>query len=167
MPTFSRDGNTLFADFEGINTIEVYEWFIDDELVDSEGINNNGDNQLSLENLEPGTYEICTFYETPVCPLGVSFCQEIVIEEDSECLELAFSRDGNTLFADFEGIDTIESYEWSVDGVFAEAEGTNNNGDNQFSLENLAPGTYDICITYETPECPNPSDNAFCAQITI
>lgn len=162
---FSRDGDTLFADFEGIDTVAFYEWQINGNPTEAEGTANNGDNQLSIADLPAGTYDICIAYESPECPTGSTFCEQIIIEDD--CLDLAFSRDGDTLFANFEGNDTIASYQWIVDGDFIEAEGTANNGDNQLSLEGFDIGTYNICITYETPECPNAADNEFCQMITI
>lgn len=162
---FSRDGDTLFADFEGIDTVAFYEWQINGNPTEAEGTANNGDNQLSIADLPAGTYDICIAYESPECPTGSTFCEQIIIEDN--CLDLAFSRDGDTLFANFEGNDTIMSYQWIVDGDFIEAEGTANNGDNQLSLEGFDIGTYNICITYETPECPNAADNEFCQMITI
>lgn len=168
--TFEILNNSLLeyqfeASFLNLEDTESYSWFLNGEFIELDGPGNNGDNLLTITFDQPGLKEICIQAETVSCPTGVLFCQEILIE--TECLNLSFSRDGNVLFADFEGIDTIEFYQWSIDGDFAEAEGTNNNGDNQFSLENLAPGTYNICITYETPECPNPFDNEFCQQIII
>ncbi|GAA4106550.1 hypothetical protein GCM10022393_01010 [Aquimarina addita] len=167
---FSRDGDYLYADFEGKDTLQWYGWFINGEFVENEGTDHQGDHKLSLENLAPGTYTICLNYETPECPSPEEneFCQEIVIEESTEpCLDLFFSRDGDYLYADFEGRDTLEWYGWFIDDAPVEDEGTNHQGDHKLSLENLTPGTYSICLNYETPECPSPEENEFCQEIII
>lgn len=256
-PSFSRDGEYLYADFEGRDDLKWYGWYVNGELVDDEYLNRNRDNKFFLENLEIGTYEICILYETtncpdpsdnkfckeivierqedcpklsfeaeqdgdnpayyfypemfdgmedvklewyangdyigaspdsplknpfyyqfnpgryeiclrvetPECPNGAEFCKVIEIEKPDGCLNLRFSRDGDYLYADFEGRDTLKWYGWVVDGTPKEDENLNNGRDNKFSLKDLEKGTYTICIVTETPECPNGTE--FCQKITI
>ncbi|WP_299247900.1 hypothetical protein [uncultured Aquimarina sp.] len=169
--SFERDGGKLIANFEEINSLDVYEWFVNDELVETESLEDQRDNILDISEYNPGTYTICIKAETPDCPAGVEFCKEIIVGEDMEgCPELKFTRDGDYLFADFEGIDTLEFYAWRVSGetlgneTIIENEGTNNQGDNKFSLTNLEQGTYSICLISESPTCTN---TEYCEEITI
>ncbi|SEL85662.1 hypothetical protein SAMN04487910_3495 [Aquimarina amphilecti] len=169
--SFERDGGKLIANFEEINSLDVYEWFVNDELVETENLENQRDNTLDISEYNPGTYTICIKAETPDCPAGVEFCKEIVVGEDMEgCPELKFTRDGDYLIADFEGLDTLEFYAWQVSGetlgneTIIENEGTDNQGDNKFSLANLEEGTYTICLISESPTCTSAE---YCEEITI
>ncbi|WP_299314873.1 hypothetical protein [uncultured Aquimarina sp.] len=169
--SFERDGGKLIANFEEINSLDVYEWFVNDELVETESLENQRDNVLDISEYNPSTYTICIKAETPDCPAGIAFCKEIVIGEDMEgCPELKFTRDGDYLIADFEGMDTLEFYAWQVSGetlgneTIIENEGTDNQGDNKFSLANLEEGTYSICLISESPTC---TSTEYCEEITI
>ncbi len=170
---FTQDGKVLTADFEGIENLDVYEWFVDDQLVETENSQNQRDNKLNLESYNPGTYKVCIKAETEDCPEGTEFCKEIVIEEgnNQSCPDLKYERDGDYLIADFDGIDTLEFYAWRVTGeplgneTIIENEGTDNQGDNKFSLKNLQPGVYDICLISEGPNCTNAEP--YCREIKI
>ncbi|WP_299606963.1 hypothetical protein [uncultured Aquimarina sp.] len=169
--SFGQDGKKLVADFEGIEDLDTYEWFVDGELVETESQQNERDNTLDLSSYNPGTYNVCIKVETPDCPEGTEFCREITIEEEMDgCPDLKFTRDGEYLFADFEGIDTLEFYAWKVtgenleNGEIIENEGTSNQGDNKFSLENLEEGTYTVCLISESPTC---TSTEYCEEITI
>lgn len=170
--SFSQDGKKLIADFEGINNLDVYEWFVDNELVETESQQDQRDNILNLSSYNPGTYNVCIKAETENCPEGVAFCKEIVIEEGTTdgCPELKFTRDGDYLFADFEGIDTLEFYAWQLSGeplgneTITENEGADHQGDNKFSLADLQDGTYTICLISESPTCTSVE---YCEDITI
>lgn len=77
------EGNTyfFFADFEGIENLEWYGWFIDGSSVEDEGtIVEGSDHMLEFTFNEPGTHTVCIMTETPDCPAGTSYCKEIVIE---------------------------------------------------------------------------------------
>ncbi len=66
------------ADFVGITEVS-YDWFVDDQFIESDG-GANGDNQLTFE-LDFGVRKICIkANETPNCPNGKEFCQEINVE---------------------------------------------------------------------------------------
>ncbi|WP_299437383.1 hypothetical protein [uncultured Aquimarina sp.] len=169
--SFERDGGKLIANFEEINSLDVYEWFVNDQLVETESLEDQRDNTLDISEYEVGTYTICIKAETPDCPGGVEFCEDIVVGEDMEgCPELKFTKEGDYLIADFEGIDTLEFYAWQVTGetlgneVIIENEGTNNQGDNKFSLNDLEEGTYTICLISESPTCTSAE---YCEDITV
>ncbi len=176
--SFTQEGEELLANFEGIDTLEFYAWNITGEplgeetITENEGINNQGDNTFSLENLEPGTYNICLVSENANCTIA-DFCKEIIIEEDNgndSCPDLKYTKEGEYLFADFEGIDTIEFYAWNISGeslgneVIIENEGTDNQGDNKFSLDSLQPGIYEICLVSENVSC---TFTEYCEEIVI
>ncbi|KAA1246467.1 hypothetical protein [Aquimarina sp. RZ0] len=176
--SFTQDGKELLANFEGAETLEFYAWEVTGEslgeetITENEGTDNQGDNKFSLENLEPGTYTICLVSESTTCTL-TDFCKEITIEEDTSndgCPDLKYTKEGAYLVADFEGIDTLKFYAWNVTGeslgneVITENEGTNDQGDNKFSLESLEPGTYKICLVSEGAFC---TFTEYCEDIVI
>jgi len=66
---------TFTADFEGIETI-FFDWFINGDFVQTGG--GGTDNELSFQ-LGPGTHTICILTETPNCPDGTQFCENITI----------------------------------------------------------------------------------------
>ena len=161
---------------EDIKNEHVFEWFIDDTLIESEGTFKNGefipgDGKFEYQfevGEEDQVYKVCLGIETPDCPQSVVYCKEVTIKGKSEpvgeCPDLNFDRDGDFLYADFKGIDNLEWYGWYLNDELLENEGTNHNGDNKFSLEGWNPGSYNICLRTETPDC----DQAlFCKSIRI
>lgn len=159
----------FIADFRGINEVS-YGWFINGEFV--EDSSPNEDNYLIWDFEVPGTYEICIATETPECPEGVRYCKVIEVEEvDQRCPDLKFTRDGDYLYANFEGVDTLDFYYWRITNLSSEEqttehEGTNIEGDNKFSLNNLEPGSYEICLFTELSGCIG-DDYGYCEEITI
>jgi len=152
----------FIADFEGKDTISYLGWFVNDMLVQE---STSGNHEQFYYQFDPGSYEVCLATETPECPEGTKFCKVIKIEEQKACPDLKYTRDGNFLFADFEGIDTLRWYGWIVNGDPVEDEGTMNQGDNKLSLENFGPGNYEICLFTETPDCPR--GTSFCTNVII
>ncbi len=157
---FRRDGDYLFADFEGIDRLQWYGWFIDDKLVEDEGILNNGDNKLRLGDLEPGVYEICIMTETPECPRGTFFCKEIKIEE-RPCAELSFSRDGAYLYADYKGAPNDAQYTWFVDGEEVSPNATSR----KFPIDKIGTGTHRVCVVTRIEGCDEPVE--YCQEVII
>lgn len=161
-----KDSLSLYkftANFRGVDSLH-YEWFINGKVV--QDFDSQEGNSLYWKFEEPGEYEVCIKTETPECPEGASYCKELVIEEPTGCPELKFSRDGDYLYANFEGRDTLHWYGWMVNDMHVEDEYLDSNTrDNKFSLENLQKGTYSICIMTETPECP--MGTKFCKEISI
>ncbi|TPN85296.1 hypothetical protein [Aquimarina algicola] len=173
--SFKQDGKTLIADFEGIENLETYEWYVDDQLVETETTSNDNqrDNTLDLKDYNPGTYKVCIKTETPDCPNGTEFCKEITISETEgeSCPTLKYTREGDNLIADFEGIDTIKFYAWQITGgplgneTIIENEGADFEGDDKYSLANLQSGTYTICLISESPTCTQAEP--FCKEIEV
>jgi len=174
--SFKQDGENLIADFDGLKDLEVYEWFVDDQLVETESIlnDNQRDNMLNLKDYNPGTYNVCIKAETPDCAQGTEFCKEIVIEDTTtgeSCPTLKYEQDGDYLIANFEGVETIAFYAWQVTGeqldneTIIENEGVDFQGDNKFSLKDLKPGMYTICLISESPTCTQAEP--FCKDIEV
>ncbi|TRX61388.1 hypothetical protein FNH22_04855 [Fulvivirga sp. M361] len=154
------------ADFPGINTLPSYDWFIDGNFVESDGVIHQGDNQLT-ETFTPGEHEICIKAQTPDCALGTSFCRQLTVKDP--CPQLSFVKEGQERFftftADFAEKDEI-IYEWRIsinnDPITSEVEGPD--GDNMLSFQ-FNPGTYEICLFTETEECPQ--GTSFCIDLVV
>ncbi len=159
-----RDGNNpayhFEAEFEGMQNIEWLGWFIDGELVED---SNNGDHNKFYYQFAPGKYEVCLKTETPECPQGTSYCKVIEIEDQNEnCSDIAFSRDGDYLY---ERTGKERMYTWSMDGQTIDDQEVVLEEGRKFSLKNLQPGTYNICISVVADECPNGAQ--FCEEVVI
>ncbi|GAA4106544.1 hypothetical protein GCM10022393_01000 [Aquimarina addita] len=153
---------TFTADFEGINDV-IYQWIVDEVIKETDG-GTNGDN-IYNETLSAGMHTICIEAMTASCPEGATFCQELFVEE---CPDLFFEieQEGNSntynFFADFDGVGDV-IYEWVINGDFIEQDG-GQSGDNTFFFQ-FDTGTYEICITTETPDCPDGTE--FCRELII
>ena len=98
---------------------------------------------------EDGEYEVCGYYHSPLCPDTVILCQTIVVEcNDPGCeLDMEIEEDGDTLlfypynYPDNATIGWQLNEEWMGTGDL-------------FSISIAEPGTYQVCASYETPECP-------------
>ncbi|MBW1294530.1 hypothetical protein [Aquimarina litoralis] len=152
------------VEFPNADQVEWLGWFINGELVED---SNNGDNNRFYYQFEPGRYEVCLKTETPDCPQGTSYCKVIEIEGATACPELFFEaeQDGdNPAYyfypSAFEGIDDV-TLEWSVNGDFV---GTST-GHNEPFYYQFAPGSYEVCLSVETPDCPQ--GVTFCKVIEI
>ncbi|WP_281987102.1 hypothetical protein [Aquimarina aggregata] len=163
---FSRDGDSLY---ERSGEQRDYVWTLNGQVIDDQEVILDNGREFSLRNLQAGTYKICLGIETPECPNGVEFCKEIVIEENdtTKCPELLFTRNGNTMVADFDSVKDVEVYEWLINDEVVETESNlnGNNRDNELSLEGYNPGTYVVCMIAETPDCPN--GVKYCKEIII
>ncbi len=148
---------TFKADPEVVNQVSSYDWFIDGEYIETDGNGVGGDNMFT-ETFLPGVYEICMKAETPGCPLGVEYCEDL--EVDEVCPDLSFSirQEGDLpLFvfeADFELKEEI-TYTWKIyrneELIFSETE-IPGEGDNKL-IEDFEPGLYIICIEAEVASC--------------
>ena len=136
------------------------------------------ENTTSFEYVftENGTYEVCIFTETPECPQGVEFCEDVIVdniveadpineeEEDEEeetevsCelsyeFELQSSEDGKTIEAIFEAVADVSEEEaslfWAINGDLLDFMG------DKLEYTFTENGTYVICVLTETPECPS------------
>jgi len=138
----------------------------------------NGDivgQQSTLEKtFDPGTFEVCVTATYENCPSGVTYCETITVEDEGSagCPDMFFAYDEDPdvpnkyrFYADFMGIENLEWYGWYVDGVPMEDEGTINEGDNYFEFTFNEPGTHEVCILTETPDCP--SGASYCKEIVI
>ena len=163
----SFDGDYYYANIQAtevsIDEEVTYEWKVNGE------VQNTTSSDIFLE-LEEGEYEICVSIETSDCPLGVSYCETLVIESDEDSIEMEveeeettceittypftyYNNDGNAVVGieiDGLGDDPNEVYyEWKIDNEYIDNEGS-------AYLESTFTenGTYEICVMAETPECP-------------
>ncbi|WP_299247893.1 hypothetical protein [uncultured Aquimarina sp.] len=159
-------GYRFVADFPDLEILGAYDWFVNGELVESDGPNNQGDNVLLRDFVTPGTYEVCIKAETETCPEGVEFCK--TIEVTTLCPELFFEFEqepgtlGYSFVSNFEGIDEL-TYQWFIDNQLIEEDG-GANGDNTLFSE-LSPGVHNVCIKSTTPSCPDGTE--FCREIVV
>lgn len=153
------------ADFPGIEDLPSYDWVVDGQVVESDGVLHSGDNQL-VQNLDFGLHEVCIKTETIDCAEGVSFCLTIL---NDPCPDLFFKTTNNngeyTFVADFFEMEEV-TYEWSVsfDGQTIGTETESPGGDNEFKFD-FEPGVYRVCIATETPDCP--SGIEYCVELTV
>ncbi|MBQ0735629.1 hypothetical protein [Aquimarina celericrescens] len=138
--------------FDGIDDTTL-EWFVNGDYVgNSPEFPHN--NPFYYEFAGPGRYEVCLMIETPECPNGTSFCK--IIEIEGSCPELSFELEqdgGNPAYyfypGNFTGVEDVSS-EWFVDGEYV---GSSSGQQNPFYYQ-FNPGTYEICLAIETPNCP-------------
>ncbi|WP_299214482.1 hypothetical protein [uncultured Aquimarina sp.] len=152
------------VEFEGADQFEWLGWFINGEFVED---SNNGDNNRFYYQFEPGRYEVCLKTETPECPEGTSYCKVIEIPGTTACPELFFEaeQDGdNPAYyfypSAFDGIDNV-TLEWSVNGDYV---GTSSGHNDPFYFQ-FNPGRYEVCLSVETPDCPE--GVTFCKVIEV
>ncbi|RZS93258.1 hypothetical protein [Aquimarina brevivitae] len=152
--------------FEGIENTTIH-WFINGESV----ANTTGSDDIFYYQFNPGRYEVCMMIETPNCPEGVRFCKVIEIEENNgACPDLFFEieQEGDTpgynFFANFTNIETT-SYYWSINGDIVHREIVDSGEKDDYMYYQFGAGTYEICITAETPDCPQ--GTTFCKTLVV
>ncbi len=155
------------ADFEGRDDLFSYDWFINDDFIETDGTGVQGDHQIA-ETFAPGEYVICIRATTDDCVAGVEYCQFLEVEDP--CPELSFEADqiNDTSYkftANFPLKDEIV-YSWNIfrldDLIFEEVEGED--GDNILEFQ-FDPGEYHVCLIAEVEGCPEVIE--FCEQISI
>ncbi|QCK16935.1 hypothetical protein DCC35_20470 [Mangrovivirga cuniculi] len=158
---------TFIADFPQVDSIPGYQWYINGEFIENDGVDYQGDNQLT-RTFEPGEYTVCIAASTDDCMLGTEYCETIFVEDP--CPQLFFnvsdSTENNyTFMADFAQMNSI-GYSWELyqNGDLLASEFEDGNGDNQFFYQ-FTQGTYNMCMTAETPECPQ--GTSYCEEIVI
>ncbi len=157
----------FIADFKGIEEIS-YGWFINGDLVEDSAPDEI--NYLRWDFEEAGVYEVCIKTETPNCPEGASYCEEVIVREGIVCPDLFFEyeQDGDNIAyyfypGAFEGIDEV-TLEWFVNEEYvgSSPEFPHNN---PFYYQFDGAGRYEVCVMVETPDCPN--GISFCKVIEI
>ena len=138
----SIDCNTYVFGAETNMDNPVIDWFVNGEYV-------NQGNIYTFYTEVPGDYQICALYETPDCPMGVQWCETFVVTEDcigSDC-PLSISYEEHTCDSFTFTEDNGTQVAWTVNGEFyAYFHG--------IDFDPTEPGTYEICATYETEDCP-------------
>ncbi len=157
--TFSYN---FIAEFPEISEV-TYNWIVDEQVVEENDGGANGDNRFIFQ-FTPGVHKVCIATETPFCPSGIEFCEEIIV-----CPEPFFiaEQQGVTstydFTADFLGITDI-TYEWTINGEPQETDG-GTGGDNIFTFQFDQGTSYEICIVTEVQGCSNTTK--YCVNIDI
>lgn len=148
-----------------------YVWVIGIDTVDYENYPGNDTDHELFWQFGPFAKDVCIVATNAddYCQ-EIKYCQTVTPVVSEGCPDMSFSQvrnEGNTYTfeADFTGIDNLPWYGWYVNGVEKEAEGTDNNGDNFFTYTFDGPGSYEVCILTETPECN--SGTGYCLILTI
>lgn len=157
-----------------------YSWTINGDFIDNElydGINNEF---FLYDFTENGTYTVCVFIETPECPMGIEYCEDVIINNIDDgifnitvsnplqdlsidtCVDLTYNYiniDNNIFTLEVNNAEEIGGgFGWFINGDFIESGST-------ISYEFLNIGTYTICVSQETPDCPN--GVSFCRDFEV
>ncbi|WP_299184413.1 hypothetical protein [uncultured Aquimarina sp.] len=154
------------AQFDGIEDVRLT-WSIDGEEIDTGNLSDIA-NQIFEYQFEEGTYTVCVKVASDTCPLEVCKEIEVDVDETDPCPDLFFEarqyeRPNKYKFiADFPGIEDVR-YEWFINGEVVDSDNQNDN--NYLFWEFNEPGSYEVCIKTETPDCPN--GTSYCKTIEI
>jgi hypothetical protein len=142
----SQNGNCndILFTIPGLGEDAVVEWYIADLP------SYPGASQTEYVFPEDGTYTVCAFYETPDCPLGVETCTEVVIdcENPEDCyldIDAELVSSDTFIFGAQAPDDAV---------IFWTANGEPIGEGNVLTYIFDAPGDYEVCASYETPDCP-------------
>ena len=119
---------------------ELVDWYVNDvfQLTATE---------YDFNATTSGTYVICAVNEG--CPEETTICETFVITEDcfeSECpISISYEEHACNTFTFTEDYGTQVA--WTINGEF-------NNYFHGMDFDPTEPGTYEICATYETEDCP-------------
>ncbi len=170
LETSTVDTNYTFqASGHDDTTIANYSWFINGDYIENGNFDGNNNEYFSYNFTENGTYTICAFIETPECPNGVEYCEEITITNINPCPEISLETsivDTNYTFqASGHADTTTANYSWSINDEYIQIGNFDGNNNEYFSYNFTENGTYTICALIETLECPNGIE--YCEEITI
>lgn len=162
-------GYTFTSIFEGKGEVQ-YKWQINGAFVDKENFEGHDTDHTLYWQFEPGTYSVCIqTLATDNCEAR-EYCKEIVVEGDKNaCPDVHFGYEhlgGNEykFQADFEGKYDLKWYGWYINGELVENEGTEHDGDH-YLKKHLEPGTYEVCLKTETPDCPE--GISYCKELIV
>ncbi|TYP72860.1 hypothetical protein BD809_106110 [Aquimarina intermedia] len=156
---------TFTADFKD-RDVQKYNWLINGVLIEADDGGPTGDNLLNY-TFAPGSYTVCIEAVSASCPQGMQYCMQI--EVAPICPQLEFTYEKLLLLplysftADFPEKNDV-TYSWYIDNVFIEEDGGGVGGDNVMQY-NLLVGVYEVCIRYQSPECPDGIE--FCETVTV
>ncbi len=147
---------TFTPDLDGIEGITNFQWLINDQEVQSNGVDQSYSERLKLCNI----YEVCLKVATENCPEGVTYCETIDLSCEEECPEVSFEieQDGNSFGYNFypsffEGIDDpTTTLEWYDNEVYL-GKSSEFPHNNPFYTQ-LEQGSYLICLVVKTKNCP-------------
>lgn len=167
--TLSTNRFLFVADFEEIDRVFSYGWYVNGDKVETDGIGVQGDNRFT-ESFPEGDFEICIRATLPEddCFSGVEYCQTIVVDP---CPSISYEKrlvaDSTYEFiANFPAKDLMNYY-WVISQnqnvSFTELEGPD--GDNRLVYKFDFAGTYQVCIEAEPEGCTQALK--FCTDVVI
>ncbi len=106
---------------------------------------------FEFDAAEAGNYEICGYYKTSTCPTRTQVCETVVVGKDCftviDCsVELVLDQNSCSSTTLSNNLDI--PMDWKVNG-------TEVTGDKVYEFTTGTAGTYEICGSYVTPECPD------------
>ncbi len=156
------------AIIEGTDQVSEIKWYVNEDQIQNP-TDQQGGNRVLRYQFEPGVYKVCVKVFTPDCPEGVKYCKEIQIG-NPKCPDLFFEpeQDGDNMAyyfypRAFEGIDDTQ-LDWFINGKYA-GKSPEFPHNNPFYWQFDEPGTYEVCLLIETPECPK--GVKYCKEIQI
>ncbi|MEO9484526.1 MAG: hypothetical protein ABJG47_13805 [Ekhidna sp.] len=166
--TVEIDRYQFTADFEELDRVFSYGWYINGEKVETDGTGVQGDNML-IETFPEGNHEICIKATLPEddCFSGTEYCQIISVDP---CPFVSFETEtiNNSTYkfiANFPAKDLIE-YTWAIyrneQLIFSQLEDIE--GDNELFYQ-FDAGTYKVCLESERAACPEVLK--FCDNIVV
>ncbi|MBP2832343.1 hypothetical protein J8281_09115 [Aquimarina sp. U1-2] len=168
-------GYGFLADFEGIENVTSFQWFINNQQIESPNDSQMGSKYL-YEVLEPGeTYNVCLKIFTPECIDGTSFCKQFVAGSEVECPITTFEvqaqeNEGNYKFiAEIQREDVL--YYWYINDTLVGDAG-NAVFQYDFLQDNSGqvpggPGEYKICLAIEAPNCTLEQSEKTCVTVLV
>ncbi|MGC6531544.1 MAG: PKD domain-containing protein [Flavobacteriales bacterium] len=110
-----------------------------------------------------GVYEVCASLETPDCPVGITLCTEVEIDCYPDCPEAiawAPQAECGTVLFEIPGLGDALGVLWAIgeEVIYENASG-------MVSYDFIENGTYTVCASLETPDCP--AGVTLCTEVVI
>ena len=122
-------------------------WYVD---TDNEAFA-TGVSTIEVDFGEPGAHWICVGYETPECPQWVSWCTEFVVDDCNEPCDLDVEivvAECDWIYLEASSFPAGTMLWWEVDGSMVQE------GGDGFDWGFETEGWHEVCVFYETPDCP-------------
>ena len=169
IPSISNNGLNYDFVASGYSGDIKYIWSINNEYIQDGVFDGNNDEYFSYDFTQNGTYSVCIFIETPECPQGIEYCEEIIINNIDTCPEITFEALIQNNGYRFEALGHTSSvtanYVWSINGEQINDNVFDGNNNEYFSYDFPENGTYTVCTIIETSDCPQGVE--YCEDIIV
>lgn len=163
-----NDGYSFQASNQPDSVTANYVWSIDNEYIEGNFFDGSNNEYFAHNFTENGTYNVCVFIETPECPNGIEYCEDVIIDTIDECPEVTFEYVLQNSIYTFMASTSTEfdsRYSWSVNGEFIDNNAVEIEDSKNFTYDFPENGIYNICVSIETPECPQ--GITYCNDVNI